>query len=356
MSGPGRLAQIHRSGSDKKSAPTKMKSASGIVMSNSTRSAFRLGMSVGLTALVVGSLHVPQPFLAILAAQLVTGIPCRSAGIFFSRLASACAGSLCGIGILTLAPNQQWISLPLFFSLAGWGTALVAKRHDPASAIFFGMGIASMVAEGFVFPARDLPYGLAHMASLLTAAICSALAGWLFPFAEKTLSTTQPEAATSIGLAAVCSLMIACAVLPTQPTVTVVAALTTAFSLGGGTGVIGQKFLGGLLGAGLAVVFVILSSGAGNNVAFYFLGLIGTMGGIEWLAVRLPNHSAAVRQAGAIFGVMGTILPQPEQHMWGSLERMCAVLAGLAIGSAAALAQKFLKISDIRFSRCVAKP
>ena len=51
----------------------------------------------------------------------------------------------------------------------------------------------------------------------------------------------------------------------------------------------------------------------------------------------------------AIFGVMGTILPQPEQHMWGSMERMCAVIAGLSIGSAAALAQKFLKFPVFGF-------
>jgi len=310
-------------------------------MSDASRSALRLGLSVGLTALVVGSLHVPQPFLAILAAQLVTGIPCRTAEVFFSRLASACAGSLGGIAILTLAPNEQWISLPLFFALAGWGTWFVAMRRDPASAIFFGMGIASMFAEGFVFPARDLPFGLAHTASLLTAAICSAVAGWVFPFEKNDPSPVHAEPATAIGLAAVVSMIFACAVLPTEPTVTVVAALTTALSLGGGTGVIGQKFLGGLSGAGLAVVFVIVVSGAGNDAAFYLLGLISIMGGIEWLAVRFPKHSAALRQAGAIFGVMGTILPQPERHMWGSMERMCAVIAGLSIGCAAAVFELF---------------
>lgn len=307
-------------------------------MSDITRSAFRLGVSVGFTALVVGSLHIPQPFLAILAAQLVTGIPCRTAAIFFCRLASACAGSLCGIAILTLAPNEQWISLPLFFALAGWGTLFVAKRRDPASAILFGMGIASMVAECFVFPARDLPFGLAHTASLITAAICSALAGWFFPFEEKAPSSAHQEPAAAIGLAAVASLIVACAVLPKEPTVTVVAAVTTALSLGAGTGVVGQKFLCGLAGAMLALGFVIVASGAGNNVAFYLLGLISIMGGIEWLAVRFPQHSAALRQAGAIFGVMGTILPQPERHMWGSMERMCAVLAGLSIGCASVLA------------------
>ncbi len=315
---------------------------------DSTRSAFRLGLAVGLTALVVGSLHVPQPFLAILAAQLVAGIPCRTAGVFFGRLASACAGSLSGMAVLTLAPNEQWISLPLFFGLAGWGTVFVAKRRDAASGILFGMGIASMVAEGFVFPARDLPFGLAHLASLSAASTCSALAGWFFPFDEKAPSTVRPEPAAAIGLAAVGSLIAALVVLPAQPTVTVVAALTTALSLGAGTGVIGQKFLGGLAGAGLALGFVILVSGAGNNAAFYLPGLAAIMGGIEWLAAGFPKHSAALRQAGAIFGVMGTILPEPERHMWGSMERMCAVLAGLSIGCASAMACKFLESSRCR--------
>jgi hypothetical protein len=154
-------------------------------MSEPTRGALRLGFAVCLTALVVGPLHVPQPFLALLATQLLIGIPCPSAGVFFSRLASAAAGSLGGLAILTFAPNSQWLSIPLFFAAAGWGTAFVARRCDPASAILFAMGIASMVAEGFVYPARDLPFGLAHMAALLTAAVCTPIAGWFFPFPEK---------------------------------------------------------------------------------------------------------------------------------------------------------------------------
>jgi hypothetical protein len=305
-------------------------------MTDATRGAFRQGLAVCLTALVVGSLHVPQPFLAILAAQLIAGIPCPTAVVFFSRLASASGGSLCGIVILTLAPNEQWVSLPLFFALAGWGTSFVAKRRDPASAILFCMGIASMVAEGFVFPARDLPFGLAHTASLITASVCSAVAGRIFTFPKIEKPRAHHEPAPAIGLAAVAALIVACAVLTTQPTVTVVAAVTTALSLGSGLGVIGQKFLGGLLGAGLAVVFVIIASGAGNDLAFYLLGLTAAIAGFEWLAVRYPKNSPALRQAGAIFAVMGTILPQPEQFMWGSLERMCAVLAGLSIGCAAA--------------------
>jgi len=309
-------------------------------MTDASRGAFRHGLAVCLTALVVGSLHVPQPFLAILAAQLIAGIPCPTALVFFSRLAAAASGSLCGIAILTLAPNEQWVSLPLFFVLAGWGTSFVAKRRDPASAILFCMGIASMVAEGFVFPARDLPFGLAHTASLISASVCSAVAGRIFPFPKIEKPSAHHEPALAIGLAAVAALIVACAVLPTQPTVTVVAAITTALSLGSGLGVVGQRFLGGLLGAGAAVAFVIIASGAGNDMAFYLLGLTVAMAGFEWLAVRHPKNSAGLRQAGAIFAVMGTILPQPEQFMWGSMERMCAVLAGLSIGCAAAWAVK----------------
>jgi hypothetical protein len=151
-------------------------------MTDAAHGAFRHGLGILLTALVVGSLHVPQPFLAILAAQLIAGIPCPTASVFFSRLASAAAGSLGGMAILTLAPNAQWISLPLFFVLAGWGTSFVAKHRDAASAILFGMGIASMVGEGFVFPARDLPFGLAHTASLMIASVCSAVAGHFLRF------------------------------------------------------------------------------------------------------------------------------------------------------------------------------
>lgn len=308
-------------------------------MTDATRGAFRHGLAVCLTALVVGSLHVPQPFLAILAAQLIAGIPSPTASVFFSRLASAVSGSLCGLAILTLAPNEQWVSLPLFFVLAGWGTSFVAKHRDPASAILFCMGIASMVAEGFIFPARDLPFGLAHTASLITASICSAVAGWIFAFPKIEKPSVRQEPAMAIGLAAVLALIVACAALPTQPTVTVVAALTTALSLGAGLGVVGQKFLGGLLGAGSALVFVILVSGAGNDVSFYLLGLAAVMAGFEWMAIRFPKSSAALRQAGAIFAVMGTILPAPQQFLWGSMERMCAVLAGLLIGCGVAWGQ-----------------
>jgi len=304
-------------------------------MTEATRGAFRLGLSVGLTALTVGALHVPQPFLAILAAQLIAGAPCTSAPVFFSRLASATAGSLCGVAILTLAPNEQWVSLPLFFLLAGGGTSFVARHRDMASAILFCMGIASMVAVGFVFPARDLPFGLAHLASLITASICSAFAGWVFPFPKNEHRGSNHTSALAIGLAAVTSLVISCAVLPTQPTVTVVASVTTALALGRGAAAIGQRFLGGLLGAGAAIGFVIIASGAGNDVAFYLLGLVLAMGGFAWMAERFATITSACRQAGAIFGVMGTILPQPEQFMWGSLERMCAVFAGLSIGCAA---------------------
>jgi uncharacterized membrane protein YccC len=89
-------------------------------MTEATRGALRQALAAALAALVVGIFHIPQPFLAVLLVQLLGGIPCQSASELFRRILSAFAGSLAGGAMLTLAPNEQWISLPLFFTLTGW--------------------------------------------------------------------------------------------------------------------------------------------------------------------------------------------------------------------------------------------
>jgi hypothetical protein len=95
-----------------------------------------------------------------------------------------------------------------------------------------------------------------------------------------------------------------------------------------------------------ALVFVILISGAGNDVSFYLLGLAAAMAGFEWMAIRFPKSAPTFRQAGAIFAVMATILPAPQQFLWGSMERMCAVLAGLLIGCGVAWGQNLTSFFD----------
>ncbi len=318
-------------------------------MTEAARGALRQALAVALAALVVGIFHIPQPFLAVLLAQLLGGIPCQSASELFRRILSSFAGCLAGVAILTLAPNEQWISLPLFFTLTGWGTVFALRRFGPACAILFGIGIVAMFAESFVFPARDIVLGFAHLFSLLTATLAAALVALAF-FREPMAAKSQhpsPGSAVVIGAAAVCGLIAACVLLPVQLNVTTISSLTTALTLTMTGGGVAKKFLGGLLGILLALVFLIPINSSGNDLAVFLLGLSAVIGGFEWFVVRLPAHAAVFRMGAAIFAVAATILPQPDRLITDSMERMCAATLGLCIGSACFLLHGFATRSPV---------
>jgi hypothetical protein len=305
-------------------------------MTEAARGALRQALAAALAALVVGIFHIPQPFLAVLLVQLLGGIPCQSTSDLFRRILSAFAGCLAGLAILTLVPNEQWISLPLFFTLTGWGTVFALRRFGPACGILFGIGIVAMFAESFVFPARNIVFGFAHLFSLITATLAVALVGLAFfrePIAAKSQSLS-PGAAVVIGAAAVCGLIAACTLLPVQLNVITISSLTTALALAMTGGGVAKKFLGGLLGIVVALVFLIPINGSGNDLAVFLLGLSALIGAFEWFALRLPANAVVFRQAAAMFAVAATILPQPDRFITDSMERMCAGILGLCIGSA----------------------
>jgi hypothetical protein len=315
-------------------------------MTEAARGALRQALVVALAALVVGTFHVPQSFLAVLLAQLLGGIPCQSAMELLRRLLSALAGCLAGVATLTVAPNEQWISLPLFFALTGWGTVHFHRQYGPACGILFGVGIVAMFAESFAFPARDIVFGFAHLFSLTIATLSAAVVGLAFfrePVAIKNNPST-PGAAVVIGAAVVFALIAACTLLPGQLNVTTVSSLTTALALTIGAGTAVKKFLGGLLGVLVALVFLIPINGSGNDLAFFLLFLSTLIGGFEWFAVCLPAHAALFRQAAAIFAGTATILPQPDRFITDSMERMCAAILGLCIGSACFLLHRFVTL------------
>jgi len=267
---------------------------------------------------------------------LLGGIPCQSALELFRRILSAFAGCLAGVAILTLAPNEQWISLSLFFTLTGWGMVFALRRFGPACGTLFGIGIVAMFAESCVFPARDIVFGFAHLFSLVTATMAAALVGLAFfrePAATKNYSP-PPGAAVVIGASAACGLIAVCTLLPLQLNVTTVSSLTTALALTMTGGGVAKKFVGGLLGIVVALVFLIPITGSGNDLAVFLLGLSALIGFFEWFALRLPAHAAVFRQAAAMFAVAATILPQPDRFITDSMERMCAGILGLCIGSA----------------------
>jgi hypothetical protein len=312
-------------------------------MTDAGRGALRQALAAALAAIVVGIFHVPHSFLAVLIAQLLGGIPCFNAIELFRRIFSATAGTLIGLAILTLAPNEQWISLPLFFAATGWGTVFVLRRHGPACGILFGIGVVAMFAQSFVFPSRNIIFGFAHLFSLITGTLAAALVGFIF-FKEP-LTTKGPSpisgAPLVIGASVVLGLMAACTLLPVQLNVTTVSSLATALALTTTGGAISKKFLGGLLGIVVALVFLIPVNSSVNDFAFFLLGLISIIGTFEWCAVRLPAYAPVFRQAAAMFAVAATILPQPDRLITDSMERMYAGTLGLCIGSACFLLHGF---------------
>lgn len=315
-------------------------------MTEDNRAPLRAVVAVLLAALVVGPLKVPQPFLAILVTQMLITLPACDAFSVARRLAGTAGGSITGLLILSLAPNEQWISLPLFFAAMGFGTWFLGARWGKACAILFGMGLASMFAEAFVHPARDLPFGLAHAVSVCTAVVATAIASAWVGFAP--VPPAPPAGAESmlpIGLATCGALVAACLLLPTELTVTVGSSCATALTIAGKPSLIRLKLLGGLLGIGAAFLFLAAIMDFGNALGLYLGGLCGGVALFEWLAGKNGGYAPVLRQAGAMFAVVATILPEPRIEITGSIERMAAVLLGLACGAVACFFQSsFVKL------------
>ncbi len=300
-------------------------------MSGPVRSALRMGTAAGGTALVAGALHIPQPFLAVLATQLTVGIVFQAGQRgFLLRLASALGGSIGGLFLLILLSDQYWFSLPAFGVVAGWGTVRIARCGDPAASILFCMGFCGMFAAGIVDPEPGILVGLGHASSLATAVVFSWLAQRLFPI-RGGVSAGPVPVASQLGITAVCTLVAACAAFPSMAVVSTIAALATVLSLGSGTKGIPDKLLGGGLGVAVSFGFLVIVSGAGNDLAVFLLGLGGVLGFFEWVVSASPKKGALFRQAGALFAVAATILPQPGESLFASSERQLAVLLGLAV-------------------------
>lgn len=318
-------------------------------MSDAGRAALRQALATAGTALVVGSLHVPQPFLAVLAAQLVGGFCCNSLREFLRRLAAAWSGTLAGLFLLVTVPDQQWLSLPLFCIATGFGITCACRRMGPGSAVLFAMGIGGMFSAGIVFPGAGLMSGLAHASSLSIAAIVSAAAWKVCMRPECSVDPgTSPVNPWIIGLAATGSLILACLTLPTEGVVMTIATMTTVLALetSAKTPEIGERSLGALLGVAVSVAFLSIVSGAGNNLAVFLGALAFVMGGFEWLASTFSDKAFLFRQAAALFAVAATMLPRPEQFLTASIGRMLAVILGFlaAIAIFAITAPRALRV------------
>ncbi|MFZ4775764.1 MAG: hypothetical protein ACOYM3_10390 [Terrimicrobiaceae bacterium] len=307
-------------------------------MTDAARGALRQGLAAAGTALVVAALHVPQPFLAILAAQLIGGIRCDTRQEFLRRLSSAWLGSLTGLLLLVAFPDQQWLSLPLFGAAAGLGIVAAFRRWGSAPAILFAMGIGGMFSSGIVIPEEGLVSGLAHASSLSIAVIVCTLSWNLLmqnPAPAESSPSSSPRASI-IGISTACSLVLACLTVPAQTVVMTIATMTTILALetSAASPQLMERSMGAVLGVLASVAFIILVSGTGNNLAVFLLALALAMGAFEGMAVTTHAKAALFRQAAALFAVAVTMLPRPEPTLQASGDRMLAVLLGFAVAAA----------------------
>jgi len=307
------------------------------------RAALRQGLATAGAALGVGAFRFQQPFLCVLAAQLIAALPCPSAGGVLRRLLSAAVGTATGLIILSGLPQQPWLAWPVFGAAAAAGCIIISRHGDPACVILFGMGVCSSFPAGVIHPVPALPSALGHAGSLAIAVAAAWFARAISGEVDTPPGSVRPIPVTSglaIGTTVVGSVVAASLFLPREFVVMTVAAVTTIIALEspGSPANIPQRAGGGCLGAVLSIGFMILISGAGNNLALFLLSLGLVFALLEGSAVRLSRWSTALRQAGAVFAVMATMLPRPDLTVTASDHRLAAIFVGLAIAATVHLA------------------
>ena len=308
-------------------------------MTDAQRAALRQGLATAGAALGVGILQLHQPFLAVLAAQLIAGHHCPAPGGWAKRLLAACGGSTAGIIILSGLPQQPWLSWPAFGTAAAFGCFLISQRWEPACVILFGMGICSSFPAGVIYPVPALAAGIEHAGSLTIAIAACWLARSLAGEAAKIPAAARPlpsGSAVAIGTTVIFSLIAAGLFLPHELVVITVASAATIIALEtpGASSHIPARSAGAAGGIALSVAAIILISGSGNNLAFFLLALGLSMAALDGFAVMFPHAENAFRQAGAVFAVMVTTFPQPDQTLVGSANRAAAVMIGLSVAAA----------------------
>ena len=142
------------------------------------RAGLRSATAAGLAALAVAVFGFPQPFLAVLASQLVVS-QARGGGRFLGcNLWAVGIGAFSGVGALTLCAQEPWLLLPVGGIVAGIGGACWWGSRGPVAAMVFLMGLVAPLGSGLIYPEGAVTNGLAHAGSLILALLAAALASW----------------------------------------------------------------------------------------------------------------------------------------------------------------------------------
>ena len=315
------------------------------------RAGLRSATAAGLAALAVAVFGFPQPFLAVLASQLVVS-QARGGGRFLGcNLWAVGIGAFSGVGALTLCAQEPWLLLPVGGIVAGIGGACWWGSRGPVAAMVFLMGLVAPLGSGLIYPEGAVTNGLAHAGSLILALLAAALARTLFggdadeqTAIEGTVAPFVAVPAANFGLLSGLAVMtgfgVAALLLPERVVPLSISVVATCCGLGiaSDARVVRQKIGGSILGGVIATVFVVVIAGSGNDLAVLVGGLVVVLGTLEAMARRSVSAAGCYRQAAAIFAVAATMLPAPLAHLSGVLLRVVSVWVGFALALLVGLA------------------
>lgn len=315
------------------------------------RAGLRSATAAGLAALAVAVWGFPQPFLAVLASQLVVTQAGGEGRYLGSNLWAVATGALLGGGGLALGAQQPWFLLPVGGILAGVGGAWWFGSRCPVAAMMFLMGLVATLGSGLIYPEGAITAGLAHAGSLVLALLAAAFARAVFGGDAEGPTGSAGNVAhsaavprTTFGLISGLSVMTgfgtAALFLPGLVVPLSISVVATCCALGTApdSRVVRQKIGGAVLGGVIATVFVIVIGGAGNDLAVFVGGLMLVLGTLEAIARRSTLGAAWYRQAAAVFAVGATMLPAPLAHFSGALLRVGSVWVGFALALCLGLA------------------
>lgn len=322
-------------------------------MTPSEAAAVRHGLAVVLAAFVVALLRMPQPFLATLAAYLLTGsyaamLPRARGREMAASVLAIWIGAGSGILLTALFPQQPWIFLPALGGLAAVEVYWGSRSGSWTRLLLLLMGLCGVAAAGIGRPEWALQAGWAHGWNLSIGLGAAVLAGWMVPEGRDvplgkgghrlTAATAREGAPCSACLAAgitvALALLVAAIFLPGLGVVLVIASAVMIWGLiqPGAQAALAARFAGMAIGAFLSLAFDSVVAGSGNQLTV-FLGAMGlTVVGVLWLATRFPKMGVAWRQAGAMFVVVAPMIPAPDVTLTAAGMRIWAVLLGCGVG------------------------
>lgn len=300
-----------------------------------SRAAWRQGIAAILATLGVGVFGLSQPFLAVIASQLMAVEVAASPGVVLRQASMLVAGALAGLCQLVLLPDQPWLALPLSGLLAGVGVVVAFRVSGGPGARAYLLALVGVSASGWIDPSGSGAGAMNHVGSLAIAMIAALAANGVFPSS----SVARGSAATPVGLPVSAAIGVPLALLvgalffPASVVPLCIAAVATlagAYPAAGGR-VYVLRCGGAVCGVLAATVFLIVLGGSGNDLLALLLGLGVVLGFFEWLAMRSPGRSPFYRQAAALFAVTAPAVTAPATVVNAALGRASAVIAGFAV-------------------------